>query len=317
MKFTIKNQKGFTILEIFIALAIGLVLFAGVMSIFVGMRTTTTETSAYGELQENGRFAISLLSNDLLRQDFWGDYNGVLDRASLVSVPAAPAIDCVGGGLNNATFPVAVGHFRTLWGDRVESATPITCISDAEKGSDLLQLKRVITSPVSGATSASNYYLRTNTTIGAIFSGAIAGPDIDNSQTWQYQHHVYYVRETGGVPELMQGRLVNQKMSFEPIIDGIEVVRYEFGIDTDEDGIVNSFISTKDMENSHWNNALSSQILAIKIYVLARSIFPDNKYTNTSTYTLAGEDITVSDNYRRLLFTSTVTLFNTSIDSWN
>jgi type IV pilus assembly protein PilW len=53
------NNKGFALVELIIALSVGLVLFAGVLSIFVGMRTTTAETSSYGELQENGRFAIS------------------------------------------------------------------------------------------------------------------------------------------------------------------------------------------------------------------------------------------------------------------
>ncbi len=62
-----------------ISLAVGLVLFAGVMSIFVGMRTTTAETTGYGELQENGRFAISVLSDDLLRQNFWGSYVGTFE----------------------------------------------------------------------------------------------------------------------------------------------------------------------------------------------------------------------------------------------
>ena len=54
------KQLGFSLLELFIALAIGLALLLGVLSVFVGMRTTTAETSSYGEMQENGRFAISI-----------------------------------------------------------------------------------------------------------------------------------------------------------------------------------------------------------------------------------------------------------------
>ena len=77
-----KYQQGFSLLEVFIALAIGLVIFAGVLSVFVGLRTTTTETTSYGELQENGRFALSVLSDDISKQDFWGDYTGTLDFSS-------------------------------------------------------------------------------------------------------------------------------------------------------------------------------------------------------------------------------------------
>ena len=78
-----KYQQGFTLLEVFVALVIGLVIFAGVLSVFVGMRTTTTETSSHGELQENGRFAISILTDDISKQDFWGDYIGLIGETIL------------------------------------------------------------------------------------------------------------------------------------------------------------------------------------------------------------------------------------------
>ena len=114
----VNAQRGFSLIEIFISLAVGLMLLLGILSIFVGMKTTTVETTSYGELQENGRYAISLLSDDLLRQGFWGDLSGSLDVSGLVSspLPTTVAGDCIGEGVNNASFPAAIGHFRTLWG---------------------------------------------------------------------------------------------------------------------------------------------------------------------------------------------------------
>jgi len=320
-----KQQYGFSLIEIFVALAVGLFLFAGVMSIFVGMRTTTGETSDYGELQENGRFAVSLLTDDLLRQSFWGDYSGTLDRASLQAVPDAPTNDCSGDGVNNATFPVAVGHFRALWGDTVTTANIMDCITDARVGSntlkdysDVIQIKRVIANPATAFTAGS-YYLTTNVNIGTILNGA-ADATLNNARSWEYQHHVYYVREDSQgsekVPVLMQGRLVNSSMRFEPIIDGIEIIRFMYGVDTDSDGIVNAFVSADNMTNEDWNNEANRQILAVKVYVLVRNILPDVKYTNTNTYTLGDLDVTFNDNYRRLLFSSTVTLYNAGVDAW-
>lgn len=66
------KQNGFTIVEILISLTIGLFLFSGISLVFVGMRSTSAETSSYGEMQETGRIAISILSDDLMRQGFWG-----------------------------------------------------------------------------------------------------------------------------------------------------------------------------------------------------------------------------------------------------
>ncbi len=326
MSFTMnKVQRGFTIVEVLIALSIGLVIFAGVLSIFVGMKTTTTETSNYGELQENGRFAISLLSDDLLKQNFFGDYSGTFGSSNLIAIPGAAGNDCDGGGVNNATFPLAAGQFRTLWGQTITAADPMGCFSDARTNadasfrSDLIQIKRVIGAPVIAA-PAGFHYLTTNTTTGSLYAGGGVIPVIDNSRTWQYQHHVYYVREeTLGsevVPVLMQGRLVGGNMTFAPIIDGIETIRFMFGVDSDGDGDVNAFISANNMTDGLWNNAGGSRILAVKIFVLARSSLADNKYSNEATYQLGDLAVTVNDSYRRLLFTSTVTLYNASVDQW-
>lgn len=318
----IANQRGFTLIETFITLAVGLALFAGVMSVFVGMRVTSEETSTFGELQENGRFALSVLSDDLLKQNFWGDYAGTLDHAMLLNVPGAPGNECNGEGINNGTFPVAVGHFRTLWGTTADAATVLGCIDDAKTTSDIIQIKRAIANPLT-ASDSNNYYIMSNTAEAEIFTGSTL-PVISNSQLWQYQHHVYYVKEeTQGsnvVPVLMQGRLTN-KMTFDPIIDGIEMIRFMYGVDLDAPdtpgyGIVDVFVSADNMTNTQWDNGNNSRILSVRVYVLARSILPDNNYENKNTYNLGDLPLTFDDNYRRLLFSSTVTLYNAGVDSW-
>lgn len=326
------RQKGFGLLEILISLSVGLVLFAGVLSIFVGLRTTTVETASYGELQENGRFALNILTDDLLRQNFWGDYTGTFDFASINPVPNAPTNECKGSGVNNGTFPLSVGHFRTLYGSTVKSAAILGCITNARVGSasinnysDVIQIKRAVASPLVDGSGdpitvapAGNYYLVANINGGEIFSAG-AVPAIDNAQVWQYQHHIYYVKdETQGsetVPVLMQGKLSDQ-ISFSPLVDGIEMIRFMYGVDSDDDGIVNAFISADNMTEDYWNNANGSNILAIKIYVLARSIKPDPKYNNYNTYHLGDISVSYDDAYRRLLFSSTVTIYNARVDSW-
>ncbi|TMM45927.1 PilW family protein [Colwellia ponticola] len=327
------KTQGFTLVELMVSLSVGLVIFAGVMSVFVGMRTTTAQTSSYGELQENGRFAISVLTDDLLRQNFWGDLSGTLSQSTLISIPAQPGNNCTGEGVNNATFPQATGPFRTLWGQTIVAGAlnPLGCFSMPANtrtmvGSDVIQLKRVIANPVAAPT-AGNYYLTSNLASAAIFAAGDAVPTIDNSRLWQYQHHVYYVREVSAgndfVPVLIQGRLANFSMNFAPVIDGIERIRFMYGVDTDIDptaagyGIVDAYISADNMTQQLWDNAGGTRVLAVQVFVLARSIRPDNKYTNKNSYQL-GDDLpfTPEDNYRRLLFSSTVTLYNNSVESW-
>jgi len=318
-----KYQKGFSLLEIFISLAIGLVIFAGVLTIFVGMKTTSTQTRSLGALQENGRFALSVLADDLLREGFWGNMSNQLTTNTLTAIPVIGGPDCVGQGLNNATFPQGVGTFRSLWGITAVNASPIGCINDANIGSDVIQIKRVLTPSIVGNTNATLYYLNSNNTAGAIFSGVGAGapPTVNNGVVWQYQHHVYYIRdEVQGnltVPVLMQGVLsVNNGMIFSPLIDGIEIIHFMYGVDADDDGDVDAFISPVNMTQAFWDKN-GSNILAVKIFILARDILPDNSYTNTNTYQLGDlPPMVANDNFRRLLFTTTVTLYNARTDTW-
>ncbi|MBO9490150.1 PilW family protein [Endozoicomonas sp. G2_1] len=332
------KQRGFSILEIFIGLALGSVLVAGVLSVFVGMRTTTEETSSIGELQENARFALNVLTDDLLRQGFWGDLPGGLSTSTLQAFPNGPAgTECRGAGTNNGTFPAAAaGPFRALWGATVAGNSTMSCasVNDAKRGSDLIQIKRAVTFPqpqnqdgsLVNALDSDRYYLYANTSDGAVFRGNEATPpDVENGRYWQYQHHVYYVRDEvqGGqtIPVLMQGRLTTG-MTFGPLVEGIERIRFMYGVDSDGDGAVNAFISADNMTPQYWDNQGNIRILAVKIYVLARSIFPDADYENTQTYQMG--DLNVSfvngngtgDNYRRLLLSSTVTLFNARVDTW-
>jgi len=326
-----KYQRGFSLIEIFISLAVGLMLLLGVLSVFVGMKTTTVETTSYGELQENGRYAITLLSDDLLRQGFWGDLTGTLDAGGLVSsiVPTSVSGDCIGEGVNNASFPATIGHFRTLWGKTVTNTSLMGCITNAKLGSDLLQLKRAVSSPTDlGDISSDNYYIIANPNTAGIFAGGAAVPSLIFGQIWEYQQHIYYVREdsqgSNKVPVLVQGRLQNRAsvMNLDMVVEGIEYIRFMYGVDTTNNGVVNAFISADNMTASYWDNENDIRILAVKIFVLARNILPDKNYENLSSYQLG--DLTVDfidgdgvgDNYRRLLFSSTVTLYNARIDSW-
>lgn len=319
-----KRQQGFTILEVFIALAIGLVLIGGVLSVFVGMKTTTQETSSMGELQENGRFAISLLTDDLLRQNFWGDLNNNLSAESLL-IPARnnPVGDCIGEGLNNGSFPQKNGsHFRTLWAQTASNANILSgCIINAKVNSDVIQIKRVVANPLAVANIQTNrYYLNAGFVNGVIFAGDDAVPVVPESRLWEYQHHIYYIREdvVGNqvVPVLMQGRLQNAAapISFNMLVEGVEIIHYMFGVDTTGNGVIDAYISPTNMLENYWDNANEMRILAVKLYVLARSIRPDLSYENDNVYQMGDISFDADgDNYRRLLFSTTVTMPNTSL----
>lgn len=64
------QQKGFTLVEIMIALLIGVFLLGGVMGVFLNTKQTYSVQEALSRLQENGRFAMDFLAKDIRMADY-------------------------------------------------------------------------------------------------------------------------------------------------------------------------------------------------------------------------------------------------------
>ena len=69
-----RKTLGFTLLELMIAMFIGILLLGGVIATYVGMKATTNDTMSIGELQEKGRLALSILRRDIEQVGFWGTF---------------------------------------------------------------------------------------------------------------------------------------------------------------------------------------------------------------------------------------------------
>ena len=91
-----------------------------------------------------------------------------------------------------------------------------------------------------------------------------------------------------------------------------------YGVDINNDGIVNTFVEADDMTQGYWDGEFSAKIRAVKVFVLVRDIYPDSKYTNNNTYFLGGDNTFSADgdNYRRILFSSTISLHNGDVEVW-
>ncbi|MGL6393465.1 PilW family protein [Aeromonas veronii] len=71
------KSHGFTLVEWLISMTMGLFLLAGVFSVFVMSRSSSEDAFDQSELQENGRLAIRLISQDIKWRFFWSLYRPV------------------------------------------------------------------------------------------------------------------------------------------------------------------------------------------------------------------------------------------------
>ena len=69
---TAQRQGGLSLIELMVALVLGLFLMAGVIQLFLGSKQTYRFHEALSRIQENGRFAMEILSRDMRMTGYYG-----------------------------------------------------------------------------------------------------------------------------------------------------------------------------------------------------------------------------------------------------
>lgn len=84
-------NAGFSLVELMVAMVVALVIMAGVLRVFVGMRESFRLEDALSRMQENARYAVEALSVDARMAGFTGcisTVNNLLNPASTNYEPA-------------------------------------------------------------------------------------------------------------------------------------------------------------------------------------------------------------------------------------
>ena len=71
------KQQGMTLIEILIALVLGLFLLAGIFQIFLSSKQSYRMQENMSRMQENGRFAMEFISRDVRMADYRACYSDV------------------------------------------------------------------------------------------------------------------------------------------------------------------------------------------------------------------------------------------------
>ncbi|MNZ33067.1 hypothetical protein D3C78_504050 [compost metagenome] len=69
-----RSQTGFSLIELMVASAIGLMIMAAILTLYLNVVRTNEELAKTNALVENGRFAIQLLQDDIAHAGFWDGY---------------------------------------------------------------------------------------------------------------------------------------------------------------------------------------------------------------------------------------------------
>lgn len=304
-----KKQQGMTLIEVMVAMTIGLVLTLMVVTLFVGQHRGYQQNEATARMQENGRFVLELLTQDLRHAGFFGD---ISDPVDVTTGGLSYNLDCLGGTKN--ILDLSAPQYMLGYGDRMKTNVGTNCLSssafDTTFGSSVFIVKRSAASPTADANLQNNtIYTYANGSAAEMYKSDGSNlSTLANGENWEYQPRIYFINNNSGKDTLQ--RIMPLKGTSEPLAEGIEAFHIEFGIDQDRNGAPEYFYTPAEgsLTDATLNNAVSATV-----YVLARTTKSDkdSDYTDNRQYNLGSITLgPFNDKFHRRVFTATTALKN-------
>jgi len=146
-----RRQSGFSLLELMIAITIGLFLLAGLSAVFVTSNRNYADLSKASQQIENGRFAVQTVADELSLAGYYGRYTGVGVTAP-GTLPDPCLVPASGADLTLMQSALAL----QIQGYDAPTTTLPSCIASANhvSGTDILVIRRA-DSQVAAGNSAS------------------------------------------------------------------------------------------------------------------------------------------------------------------
>lgn len=332
MTLTARRQAGLSLIELMISLTLGLLVLSGVLMVFVNTSASRNEVERTSRQIENGRFAVELVSTDLRLAGFYGE----LDVGSIAAPAAVPGNPCsITAADWNAWIPVHIQGF-----DNAGFVSANCPFADLKGNTDVLVIRRgrACAAGVAGCDAAidDEAYVQAGLcgTVVTTHRLGVRGTQAFDLQKKdcataadlrQYLVHVYYVSTKNGagasVPTLKRFELKEGAFVDTPLVEGIEEFQVEYGLDTDGDGVPDSYVANPGnfpkgacagaCPLNNWMN-----VVTVRIHLLARNLETSPGFTDAKTYGLGndidGAAVTVTPGgaFRRHVYSSLVRVAN-------
>lgn len=313
-------MRGFSLVELLVSMTLGLVLLAFLIGTLFATQQSNRQSQQLVQLQQNGQMLLSLFQSELPNLMFFAG-RSLADVAVASHQLPQPIGDCV-SELDVGSFPVPGQPYLSLYAELVKKNQHFDCLNQPQSGSELLQFKRLVGSQLLATQMRANrFYFETSAT-GSRFVSSSTADLMPDARYWPYSHQVWYISEQKvsgqSVPVLMRKRLIRNAagqavIDTHSVMDGVERMHFEFGLDANFDGQVDFYLSTEQMTAKHWQQQ-DHRIINIKFYLLLRSLDADFSIQNSQLYPMGQEWFKApSDPFRRLLVSSSVAFSNTRL----
>ena len=336
---------GFSIIELMVAVAVGMLVIAGIIGLFATNKRVYTNTQNTTELQENGRFALQYLLKDLRHAYFFGEtFYSDLDTIACTpknddftdsdrpNCNGADAVFNFNQDSNPPSAPLRGVARPVSSGSGSVTADALGCIDNALAlpgiPSDILVIKSATPTPISSINDLDlgSAYIASNSAKGSlcwltadtpmIEIGTCTGYNCVSEGTyWPYYFAAYYIRspDHDDDPPVLARKLYEwdaakgMGLVTQDLVTGVEAMRILYGVSSSNDALP-TFGAADTVTD--WED-----VKALKIYLLLRTTQSDFSYTDDKTYTMGDIDVTATQgsHFHRAVLSTTVMLHNKQI----
>jgi len=337
-------QRGMSLVELMVAMAIGLFLLAGAITVFGKTRDLYRTNDSAARLQETARYAMSTIEADLRMANYWG----LMSRADLVEngpaldLASPPDVDPAYALPADLTgFAGVISSCGAMWAVKLPAYVEVTddayglaCaeFGTAEAGADTLTIRRASAQRICAAGppdpdcgaillagTNGQIKIQSSRVQGTLFSGTAlpAGHSAATSETRALVAHGYYVDQASemdpGMPSLRRKELDTAGgapvILDREVVPGVEDLQIEFGADLDNDQNADYFVPPSA------GIPAGDQVVAVRVWLLVRAEQQETGFLDSRTYDYASRTgaaaITPNDAFRRVLVSKTIALRNT------
>lgn len=337
-----KKQQGFSLIELMIALGLGVVVLLVVTVMFANTSRSRGEMEKSNRQTENGRYASQLMMDNLRMAGYLAEF----DPTPLESPAALPDPCATSTADLISALPMHVQGVN-------DATTAPSCVTDLKTGTDIVVVRRV-SSCAAGTPGCEGYlagapHLQASLCAPATGGTELSAPIDSNSDYAQYhftlstsagdftkhkndcttaadvyRYHVdiYFVannNEAGdGVPTLKRAELGLKDgavgFNIVPLVEGVDDLQVDYGVDSaGNDGTPDSHLAAPGSV-AEWRNVMSA-----RVHVLVRNTEISPGHADNRTYSLGlnadGSTKSVGpfgDAYKRHVFATTTRFANPS-----
>ena len=342
----LSRQRGLTLIELMIACTIGLLIVLAMSYLMINSLESRNELAKTSQQIENGRYAMDELRKEIQLAGFYSSFV----PTNTVNWTTPDPCATTSGNLEFAAAPSTQNVPVGLQGFTQADAPP-TCIMNRLDGTDILVVRRTHTEAVeidvaapvdeidSGidASLGEAFYLQVSNCPDLAMEPAFVVSNAANvaafnlhkvtpvgancnqgyrSEIRRYATHIFYVSRCNncsgdgdGIPMLMMMEVSPNPIP-RPIAEGIQNMQIEYGFDINGDGAPDVFADTVSTGTPElrWRD-----VVAVKVFMLARNVDPTPGHTDTKRYVLSSDGSEVGpfdDQIRRQVYVSTTMAHN-------